>query len=156
MVKFSIYLNRRVFVMCPPKDALDPWLPTKCPPENSDLAAQMRWLIWVFSGRTYNLVGNAVSRLVCIVSCTHCSSKELLSEWAGRRFGPITVLTSHIPTDLLAEIFANRRYILVLIQNDGDKTYKIFMITVPTLRKFSSVISINKVTGLFRCSVNTN
>ena len=27
-VKFSIYLNRRVFVM---EDALDPWLPTECP-----------------------------------------------------------------------------------------------------------------------------
>ena len=33
--------------------------------------------------------------------------------------------TIQVETDLLAELFSNQRYIWTLIQNDGDKTYKI-------------------------------
>ena len=55
MVKFSVYLNRRVFVMfCgPPEGDLDPWLPTKC---HAKTLIRLR-------ESTYNLVGSDVSRL---------------------------------------------------------------------------------------------
>ena len=48
---------------CIPKDALVPLLST-VPCVDSDQTVWMRSLIWVFAGRTCNLVGSAVPRLI--------------------------------------------------------------------------------------------
>ena len=61
-VKFSVYLNGRVFVM---RRHLWSLATHRVPFEDSDQTAWMRRLIWVFAGRTCNLVGNAVSCLIC-------------------------------------------------------------------------------------------
>ena len=55
--------RRRLNGLRCPKDDLDPWLPAECH-ARIDQTVRMLRLIWVSAGRIYNLVGNAVPRLI--------------------------------------------------------------------------------------------
>ena len=52
------------------------------PCEDSDQTARMRRLIWVFAGGTFNLVGNAVSLLKCVVRTHYTSSTDSVCVYA--------------------------------------------------------------------------
>ena len=45
------------------EDALESWVPTECPTKTGQIV-RMHRLIRVFAGRTNNLIGNAVPRLI--------------------------------------------------------------------------------------------
>ena len=66
---------------CPSEGALDPCY-TTVNWEDSDQTARMRRLIWVLSGRIYNLVWNLVARLKNMGRCKRkCTFKQL---WTGK------------------------------------------------------------------------
>ena len=78
----------------PPDDALDPLLSTECAPK-TDQTIRVRRVIWVLARPTYNLTGNAVSRLmwlrkltgfVCLVWQTGTRHRYLWNVWSSRLY----------------------------------------------------------------------
>ena len=80
MVKFSVYLNRRVFVMAT----------QRAPCKDSNQPVQFGRLIWVFPGCTCSLIWNAVLQLIylwyCIVFCwSFCANSSCQRKYSASK-----------------------------------------------------------------------